>query len=148
MVRRFSLPIRHTMLHSAVRRTKAAHRIFAFVLPVWVERLILDVVIGSGFASVLASARQGDEAAFSQLWRELNPALVRYLALFAGGAAEDIAADTWLTVIRGLRHFDGDENGFRAWVFTTARRRTFDESRRRKRRESLSLSLSGAGAVC
>jgi hypothetical protein len=45
------------------------------------------VVIGEDFASVLARAQQGDEAAFARLWRDLNPALLRYLGL-SGKAAE------------------------------------------------------------
>jgi hypothetical protein len=36
-------------------------------------------VIGVGFAAVLAAAQDGSEAAFSQLWRDTNPALLRYL---------------------------------------------------------------------
>ena len=52
----------------------------------------------------------------------------------APGAAEDVAADTWVQVVRGLVGFRGDEQDWRAWLFTTARRRTIDERRRRSRR--------------
>ena len=89
-------------------------------------------MIGDDFASVLACAQAGDEAAFARLWRDLNPALVRYLAL-GGDPAEDIASDTWATVVKGLRRFSGDEPAWRAWVFTTARRRAIDAGRRRAR---------------
>lgn len=81
---------------------------------------------------MLACAQEGDEAAFARLWRDLNPALLRYLSL-GGDPAEDIAADTWATVVKGLRRFRGDEAGWRAWVFTTARRRAIDAGRRRAR---------------
>lgn len=89
-------------------------------------------MIGDDFASVLACAQAGDEAAFARLWRDLNPALVRYLGL-GGDPAEDVASDTWASVVKGLRRFSGDEPAWRAWVFTTARRRAIDAGRRRAR---------------
>ncbi len=94
------------------------------------------VVIGEDFPSVLASAQEGDELAFARLWRDLNPALLRYLGL-SGGAAEDVASDTWATVVKGLRRFTGDENAWRGWVFVTARRRAVDAGRRRARESKL-----------
>lgn len=89
-------------------------------------------VIGAEFESVLAGAQRGDEAAFARLWRDLNPSLLRYLGL-GGDAADEVAADTWLTVVRGLSTFTGDESHWRAWVFTTARRRAVDAARKRTR---------------
>src|SRR5262249_55061209 len=77
-------------------------------------------VIGEEFASLLAAAQGGSEADFSLLWRDTNPALLRYLRVIAPGAEEDIAAEAWLQVVRGLRSFRGDEQAWRAWLFTTA----------------------------
>ena len=91
-------------------------------------------MIGEGFAAALAAAQEGSEAAFSQLWRDGNPALLRYLRVIAPESAEDVAGDTWLQVVRGLAGFRGDEQAWRAWLFTIARRRTIDEGRRRARR--------------
>src|SRR4249919_2093984 len=64
-------------------------------------RLRVDhgLVLGEDFASVLACAQRGDEAAFARLWRDLNPALLRYLSL-GGDPAEDVASDTWATVVK------------------------------------------------
>ena len=95
---------------------------------------ILGRVIGDGFEVVLAAAQGGSEAAFSRLWRDGNPALLRYLRVIVPDAAEDVAADTWMQVVRGLANFRGDERAWRAWLFTTARRRVIDEGRRRSRR--------------
>jgi RNA polymerase sigma-70 factor (ECF subfamily) len=89
-------------------------------------------VIGAEFESVLDKARTGDEGAFARLWRDLNPALLRYLSL-AGESADEVASDTWLTVVQGLGSFRGDEAAWRAWVFTTARRRAIDAGRQRTR---------------
>jgi RNA polymerase sigma-70 factor, ECF subfamily len=91
-------------------------------------------VFGEEFPAVLEAAQNGSEAAFTRLWLDANPALVRYLRMIAPESAEDVAADTWLQVVRGLRRFRGDEAAWRAWLFTTARRRVIDASRRRSRR--------------
>ena len=106
---------------------------------------ILGAVIGQGFAGVLAAAQEGSEAAFSRLWRDANPALLRYLRVMAPEAAEDVAAETWLQVVRGLAGFRGDEQGWRAWLFTTARRRAIDEARRRSRRPEKALEETPPG---
>ena len=47
------------------------------------------------FASLLAAAQGGSEPAFSRLWRDVNPVLLRYLRVIAPGAEEDLAAETW-----------------------------------------------------
>jgi RNA polymerase sigma-70 factor (ECF subfamily) len=91
-------------------------------------------VIGADFPAVLAAAQQGDEDAFSVLWLDGNPALLRYLKVIAPEFAEDAAAETWVWVVRGLDRFRGGEGAWRAWLFTTARRRVVDERRRRSRR--------------
>jgi RNA polymerase sigma-70 factor (ECF subfamily) len=95
--------------------------------------VILGAVIGTCFGDTLTAAQEGDEEAFTRLWLDGNAALLRYLRVTAPDAAEDIAADTWLHVVRGLARFRGDEAAWRAWLFTTARRRTIDQARRRSR---------------
>jgi RNA polymerase sigma-70 factor (ECF subfamily) len=88
---------------------------------------ILGIVIGETFERVLVAAQSGTgeaDGAFSVLWRDANPALLRYLRVIAPEAADDIAADTWVHVIRALAAFRGDETAWRAWLFTTARRRS------------------------
>src|SRR5260370_11743345 len=82
---------------------------------------MLGCVIGEEFAAVLAAAQDGSEAAFSVLWRDVNPALLRYLRVAAPGAAEDVAAETWVQVVRGLSGFPGGEPAWPARVFSTAR---------------------------
>jgi RNA polymerase sigma-70 factor (ECF subfamily) len=96
-------------------------------------------VIGEEFADLLAAAQGGSEAAFSRLWRNANPALLRYLRVIVPGAEEDIAAETWVHVVRGLASFRGDEQAWRAWLFTTARRRAIDLARHRSRRPETAL---------
>jgi len=88
------------------------------------------------FEAVLRAAADGDEGAFSALWRWLHPSLLRYLHVVEPADAEDLASEVWLSVARGLGQFSGDEQAFKAWVFTIARHRVIDAARRRKRRVS------------
>jgi RNA polymerase sigma-70 factor (ECF subfamily) len=97
--------------------------------------LILGAVVGEDFPAVLSAAQEGSEAAFTRLWTDTNPVLLRYLRVIAPETADDVAADTWVQVVRGLPRFRGDEAAWRAWLFTTARRRMIDASRRRSRRK-------------
>ncbi len=90
----------------------------------------------SEFADLLRDAQRGDELAFNTLFRQNQPIVLKYLATIAGAAAaEDLAADTWVSVVRDLGRFSGDEPAaFRAWVLSIARRRWIDDVRRRTRR--------------
>jgi RNA polymerase sigma-70 factor (ECF subfamily) len=92
------------------------------------------------FAELVRLAQQGDEVAFNALFRETQPVVLKYLVTVSGTSmAEDIASETWVSVVRDLSRFEGDEQAaFRAWVLSIARRRWIDEVRRRTRRpESL-----------
>ena len=108
---------------------------------------ILGFVIGETFQAVLAAAQRGDEGAFSALWRDANPALLRYLRVIAPEVAEDVAADSWVHVVRGLDGFRGDEAAWRAWLFTTARRRVIDDARYRARRPATPVAEMPAAAT-
>ncbi|HEX6755757.1 MAG TPA: sigma-70 family RNA polymerase sigma factor [Mycobacteriales bacterium] len=81
-------------------------------------------------AAALAGARARDERAFVVLWRAFTPPLRRYLTVLAPGWADDLVSETWHDVIRDLGRFSGDEQGFRAWLFTVARHRALDWHRR------------------
>ena len=82
---------------------------------------------------------------FAVLWRDANPALTRYLRVLAPEGAEDIAAETWVSVLRGLPAFTGDETAWRAWLFTTARRRFLDQARHQRRHPVEPLDGIGVG---
>ncbi len=86
------------------------------------------------FADLLAAAQAGGEWAIAALYRRHDPALVRYLRARAGADGDDLASQTWLDAARNLASFSGDEDHFRAWLFTIARRRLIDRGRRRTRR--------------
>ena len=82
----------------------------------------------------LVTARAGDEAGFLVLWDALQPRLLRYLRVLGCDDVEDVAAETWLQVVRDLPKFKKDNaDEFRAWLFTIARHRAIDAARSRKR---------------
>jgi RNA polymerase sigma-70 factor (ECF subfamily) len=101
-------------------------------------------MIGPEFPAVLVAAAGGDEEAFGRLWHDLQPRLLRYFTVAAPTAAEDLASETWLGVVRGIDRFRGNEPAFRAWVFTIARHEALDWRRRAARRPTEDL---GVGAV-
>jgi RNA polymerase sigma-70 factor (ECF subfamily) len=85
-------------------------------------------------AGALTAAIAGDQAGFAALWRSLQPAVLRYLRVVAGDAAEDVASETWLHAARDLHRFDGGPGEFRGWLFRIARHRGIDHRRRTARR--------------
>ncbi len=86
------------------------------------------------FGGVMVAAKAGNQRAAELLFVELHPQLVRFLRVNEPRMADDLAGEVWLAVARGLRSFDGDLAGFRAWVFTIARRRVADHRRTAARR--------------
>lgn len=82
----------------------------------------------------LQRSREGDPAAFAQLFRLHQPAVLRYLRVMVPGEAEDIASETWLQAVRDFHRFRGDASGLRAWLVTIARHRALDALRARRRR--------------
>jgi RNA polymerase sigma-70 factor (ECF subfamily) len=82
------------------------------------------------FESVLSGAQAGADWALTILYKDLHPRVLRYLATREPAEAEDLASEVWLDVAEGIGRFRGDEGGFRAWVFTIARRRLLDLHRR------------------
>jgi len=95
------------------------------------------------FAETLSAAQVGDEAAIACLWRQLQPALLRYLRAREPYAAEDVASETWLRAARNLRSFSGNEIEFRAWMFTLARHALIDWQRRGMRRPMSGAPFDG-----
>jgi RNA polymerase sigma-70 factor (ECF subfamily) len=99
-----------------------------------------EVEAAGGLDVALARARNGDEVGFLELWRELQPRLLRYLRVTDPTSCDDVAAETWLHVVRDLHSFIGDAAGFRAWLFTVARHRAIDLARHRGARPAVPVA--------
>ncbi|GGQ79741.1 RNA polymerase sigma factor [Couchioplanes azureus] len=96
--------------------------------------------------AAVRAACAGDEAGFTALWRSLQPAVLRYLRVVVGDAAEDVASETWLQAARDLHRFTGDGAAFRGWLFRIARHRGIDERRRAGRRQEDPAELTAEDA--
>jgi RNA polymerase sigma-70 factor (ECF subfamily) len=92
----------------------------------------------------LRAAQGGDEQGFAIVWRTLQPAVLRYLRVVVGDAAEDVASETWLQAARDLHRFSGDGAAFRGWLFRIARHRGIDERRRIGRRPEEPVASGGS----
>jgi RNA polymerase sigma-70 factor (ECF subfamily) len=84
-----------------------------------------------------AAAVSGNHDAFAEIYRRTQPVVLRYLRATTSMDADDIAAETWLSVIRDFSTFRGDETDFRAWILTIARHRMIDTGRAAARRPRL-----------
>jgi RNA polymerase sigma-70 factor (ECF subfamily) len=91
-------------------------------------------MIGPDFPTTLARARMGDEVAWGVLYDDLAGPLIGFLRGRGAPDPEDQLGETFLQVARNLGAFEGDEAGFRSWVFTIAHRRLVDALRQRSRR--------------
>ena len=98
-------------------------------------------------ASALARARSGDETGFGELWRQLQPRLLRYLQVLNCADPDDVASETWLQVVRDLPTFSGGDEEFRRWLFTVGRHRAIDDVRARLRRPTVPMPETIAAAV-
>lgn len=91
--------------------------------------------------AALTAARAGDEAGFVELYRDLQPRLLRYASALVGNDAEDVTAETWLQIARDLPGFSGDVDGFRGWASAICRNRAMDAARARSRRPLLPTDI-------
>src|SRR5918996_2743201 len=87
-----------------------------------------------GFSPLLESARDGSEAAWQEIYDGLAPLVLGYLRANGSPDPEDVLSEVFLQVARDIARFDGEEPGFRSWVFTIAHHRLIDARRHSARR--------------
>jgi RNA polymerase sigma-70 factor, ECF subfamily len=66
----------------------------------------------------------------AEAYRQIDPALRRYLAAVAGARGDDLESQVWVDATAASSRFHGDLAAFRRLVFTIARRRLVDHRRR------------------
>jgi RNA polymerase sigma factor (sigma-70 family) len=86
------------------------------------------------FTTLLEAARQGSEAAWQELYDGLAPVVLGYLRANNAPDPEDVLSEIFLQVARDISSFEGEEPGFRSWVFTIAHHRLIDARRHAARR--------------
>ena len=78
----------------------------------------------------------------------LRPASSATCAANGAPDPEDVLGEVFLQVARDISTFDGEETGFRSWVFTIAHHRLIDARRHTARRPvDLSAGAPGAGGA-
>jgi RNA polymerase sigma-70 factor (ECF subfamily) len=89
-----------------------------------------------GDLALCARLRQGDRAAFRDLYARFAPSTFRFLLRLCGGSraeAEDLHQEAWLSAARHVHRLAVDSD-LAAWMFAIARNRFL--SARRQRREA------------
>jgi RNA polymerase sigma-70 factor (ECF subfamily) len=86
------------------------------------------------FQDVLTAAQAGGRWANRVIWTEYSPQVAAYLRARGSLEPDDLTSEVFLTVFERLAEFEGDEEKFRAFVFTIAHRRLVDEFRKRAHR--------------
>jgi RNA polymerase sigma factor (sigma-70 family) len=105
----------------------------------------------SEFTTVLAAAQHGDDDAIARLYLASVTRVLGYVRAQGVPDAEDVTSEVFVSMVRNLGSFTGDEDDFRGWLFTIAHRRVVDDRRRRGRRpeapvaDEILHALSGAG---
>jgi len=87
-------------------------------------------------ADLLRAHGAGDPHAFAQLYDRYDRPCFRFIRRLLGAAhgdaAEDLHQETWIAISKTAAAFDPAKASFPAWLFTIARRKTFDHFRRQK----------------
>jgi RNA polymerase sigma factor (sigma-70 family) len=99
------------------------------------------------FDAVLEGVRLGEAWAFDRIFQALAPVVAAYLRIQGAAEPDDLTSEVFLGVLRKVDSFEGDEAGFRSWVFTIAHRRLTDERRRVGRRPILEPLMVADDAV-
>jgi len=88
----------------------------------------------------------GETAAFTELVDDLHPRLLALARTFTRSPqlAEDIAQESWLGVIRGLRNFQG-RSSLRTWIFSILVRRARTLASRQARRSNMEVAFEESG---
>lgn len=86
------------------------------------------------FPEVLTAAQAGSAWALQVMYDALSGQVLGFCRSRGAVEPEDVASEVFLAAFTSLRDFSGDEQQFRAWLFTIAHRRVVDSFRRESRR--------------
>ncbi len=84
--------------------------------------------------TLIRDAQHGDGLAVAELYKRHASLVLGYMRANGNRDAEDATADVFLSVIRGLKSFEGDGAAFRRWLMTIAHHRMIDGRRQATRR--------------
>ncbi len=84
------------------------------------------------FDLLVEEAVRGSDSAFTLLWRNYQPRMVRYLAMFTN-EPEDLCSEVWIKIATSIKSFQGDSQAFKGWIYTIARNAATDLARKKQR---------------
>jgi RNA polymerase sigma-70 factor (ECF subfamily) len=84
------------------------------------------------FDQLVEEAVGGSDSAFTLLWRNYQPRMVRYLAMFTN-EPEDLCSEVWIKIATSIKSFKGDSKAFKGWIYTIARNAATDLARKKAR---------------
>src|SRR5258705_8474661 len=87
-----------------------------------------------GGVALVSAAPHGDQRALEALYDAYAAGVLGYVRGLGVPDPEDTVSEVFVSVVRGLANFRGDEADFPAWLFTIAHRRAVDAHRRRGQR--------------
>ena len=99
--------------------------------------------VPDGVVPLVVAAQAGCSASFERLYRMLAGQVASYLRWHRATDPDGLTNDVFAQVHRNLGRFEGDEQGFRSWLFTIAHHRMIDD----RRRVSREIPLQGDGGV-
>ena len=102
---------------------------------------------GPELGRLVSEARQGSIKAFDDIYRLLAGQVASYLRWHRATDPDGLTNDVFAQVHRNLPRFEGDQHGFRSWVFTIAHHRMIDDRRRANRQPQLQDDLDAAEHV-
>jgi RNA polymerase sigma factor (sigma-70 family) len=92
-----------------------------------------STVIGDDFDAVLVEAKAQQPSAVERLYRSTAPIVLGYLRSNRVADPEDVTSDVFVSMLRGIDGFTGDERAFRSWLLTIAHHRMVDAVRKSQR---------------
>jgi RNA polymerase sigma factor (sigma-70 family) len=95
--------------------------------------------LGDQFEVVLEAARAGADWAWARIYDDFAPTILGYLRSRGAPDPEGVSGDVFCQLVRDINRFEGDEAGFRSWVFVMVHHRLLDDLRKRKRRPETSV---------
>lgn len=92
-------------------------------------------------AKLIQQAKQGDPAAFTEIYKQCQPAIYRYIFYQVGEAAtaEDLTSEVFVRLVDKIDRFTYRGRPLLAWLYTIARNLVTDHHRRVKQTQPLEL---------
>lgn len=100
-----------------------------------------------GEASLIASLRAGDEAAYVALVSQMQPSMLRIAMVHCPrrDASEEVVQETWLAVFEGIARFEG-RSTVRTWIFSILANKAKSRGIRERRSIPItSVEFAGSG---